>query len=137
MHTHPDPRIRTSSGCPWHLTLTVTRIGPDYLCLVHGGDAHVGAVALAEWGGDEVRTRCLSAGGHKEEAIARHTARIVSAATRRTATCVAGIHFDGISRLDIEEISSAAHALAREAAAELRDQSLLGGRPARAAERSG
>jgi 2-iminoacetate synthase len=36
--------------------------------------------------------------------------------------CVAGIHFDGVSRQDIESISGAAYDLAREAAGRLRDQ---------------
>jgi 2-iminoacetate synthase len=117
--------MRLTSGGARSLTLTVERAGRDLLCLVHGGDAHVGSVALSEWREGRARTRCLSAEGHREEAIARHAAHTLCAAARCSVACVAGIHFDGVSRGDIESISSEAYALARRAGDRLRDERIL------------
>jgi 2-iminoacetate synthase len=113
--------FRLRSEGPHALELTVERVGPDLLCRVHGGDVHVGSVALSEWREGRARTHCLSAEGHREGSIARHAAHGLCAAARCTVTCVAGIHFDGVSRTDIEAISADAYALARAACARLRD----------------
>jgi 2-iminoacetate synthase len=113
--------FRLTSEGPRALELAVERAGPDLVCRVHGGDAHVGAVALSEWRGGRARTRCLSAEGHREEAIARHAAHTLCAAARCTVACVAGIHFDDVSRSEIESISADAYSLARAAGARLRE----------------
>jgi 2-iminoacetate synthase len=118
--------IRLTSEGQHALTFTVERAGRDLLCRVHGGEVHIGATALSEWRDGRAHTRCLSAEGHKEEAIARHAAHTLCGAVRCTVACVAGIHFDGISRADIEAISADAYALARQAAERLRDERLLG-----------
>jgi len=118
--------IRLTSEGPHALTFTVERAGRDLLCRVHGGEVHIGATALSEWRDGRAHTRCLSAEGHKEEAIARHAAHTLCGAVRCTVACVAGIHFDWISRADIEAISADAYALARQAAESLRDERLLG-----------
>lgn len=122
MRTEALLPIRLTSEGPHAVTLTVDRVGDDLLCGVHGGDAHVGSVALSEWRGGRANTRCLSAEGHREEAIARHAAHTLCAAARRTVSCVAGIHFENIGRADIESISAAAYALARRAGELLRDE---------------
>lgn len=114
------------------LRITVERVGRDLLCHVHGGDDHVGSVALAEWRGGRARTRCLNAAGHREEAIARHAAHTLCSAARCSVACVAGIHFDGISPEEIEAVSAEAYSMARRAAEALRDDRLR--RELRAAE---
>jgi 2-iminoacetate synthase len=116
--------LRLTSDGPRALSFTVERAGRDLLCHVHGGDAHVGSLALSEWRGGRAHTRCLSAEGHKEEAIARHAAHSLCAAARCTVACVAGIHFDAISRAEIEVISADAYSLARRAAETLRERRL-------------
>ncbi len=117
--------LRLTSDGPHALSFTVERTGRDLLCHVHGGDSHVGSVALSEWRDGRAHTRCLSAEGHREEAIARHAAHTLCAATRRNVACVAGIHFDAISPGEIEAISAAAYSLARQGARTLRDERLL------------
>ena len=124
-----NPELRfplqlTSDG-PHALSFTVDRAGRDLLCRVHGGDSHVGSVALSEWRDGRAHTSCLSAEGHREEAIARHAAHTLCAAARCNVACVAGIHFDGVSAVEIEAISAAAYSLARQAARPLRDGRLL------------
>lgn len=116
--------LRLDSDGPHALALVVESAGRDLLCHVHGGDAHVGALALSEWRDGRAHTRCLSAEGHREEAIARHAAHTLCAAARCHVACVAGIHFDAVSPLEIEAISADAYALARRAAKTLRDRRL-------------
>jgi hypothetical protein len=108
-----------SSGPPWHLRCDVEPVGDDYLCRIHGGDRHIGAVALSEWRSTRATTECLVVSGHKERDIAVHAARLLCAASRRSVACVAGIHFDSLSRIEIEAIVEAVHALTRQAAGRL------------------
>jgi 2-iminoacetate synthase len=117
--------LRLTSDGPHALSFTVERTGRDLLCRVHGGDTHVGSVALSEWRGGRAHTRCLNVEGHREEAIARHAAHTLCAAARCSVACVAGIHFDAVSPAEIEAISAAAYSLARQAARTLRDERLL------------
>jgi hypothetical protein len=89
------------------------------VCHIHGGDWHVGAVALSQWRDDRAETGCLIVGIHKEEDIAVHAASYLCTAMRCSAVCIAGIHFDGITKNDIQDISRAANELAARAARHL------------------
>jgi hypothetical protein len=111
--------MRLSSGPPWDLEYEVEPIGGDYLCRIHGGDRHIGAVALAQWRSNRATTECLTVFGHKERDIAVHAAHMLCTASRRSVTCIAGIHFDSLSRIEIEEIVQTVHALTRRAAENL------------------
>lgn len=113
------PLIQLSSGPPWALSLTVERVGRDLTCHVHGGDWHVGAVALAEWRADAAFSQCLVAGIHKEGPIAERTARLLCETARCSVVCIAGIHFDDIAKSDITAIVSAADELADRAVRQL------------------
>ncbi|MCP4202532.1 MAG: hypothetical protein GY769_11430 [bacterium] len=74
--------IRLSSGLPWHLEFDVERIGNDYLCRIHGGDRHIGAVALSQVRSGRVVTECLTVARHKERDIAADAAHSLCAASR-------------------------------------------------------
>jgi len=111
--------VELTSGPPWHLSCTVESIGPDGLCRIHGGDAHVGAVVLAQWVDGRAVARPLVVRGHKEEPIATHAALVLCRARRWSVVCVAGIHFDEINRAQIEEISRTANELANRTAGAL------------------
>jgi hypothetical protein len=117
--TRAPIEIRLSSGAPWHLAYDVEPIGDDYLCRIHGGDRHIGAVALSQWRSDRAATECLTVSGHRERGIAVEAAQMLCAASRRQVACIAGIHFDSLSRVEIEEIVAAVQALTRQAAARL------------------
>jgi hypothetical protein len=108
MIAHTPDAVRLGSNDRWGLCLSVESVGPDFLCRIHGGDWHVGAVALAAWRGGRPEAGCLIAEGHREDVIAVNAAERLCAATRRTVVCVAGIHFEGVDRADIDDISRAA-----------------------------
>ena len=111
-----DIGLHLSSGPPWHLEYQIQPIGEDYLCRIHGGSRHIGAVALSQWRSGRATTECLTACGHKERGIAVHAAHTLCAATRRRVSCIAGIHYDSLSRIEIEEIVQTIHALTRQMA---------------------
>jgi hypothetical protein len=114
--TNSIEQFEFRSDDAWNLVCSVEAIGPDLLCRIHGGVTHIGAVALAEWKDGRATTECLVAGDHREDKIAIHGARRLCDASRRRVVCLSGIHFDGITRVEIDGISQSAFELARRAA---------------------
>ena len=96
MHTKHERCLSLTSGDPWQLSCTVESIGPDYLCRIHGGERHIGAVAVSEWRSNRAVTERIVLPGHRESSIAIHAAHQFCRASRRSVTCIAGIHFDGV-----------------------------------------
>jgi hypothetical protein len=90
----------------------VVRMGRDVQCLLGGGDAHIGTVALAWSDGDaDEQSRLLGLPGHREDEIALRMARTL-ARTLGCAVCVsAGIHFDAITREEIAVVGNLADEL--------------------------
>jgi 2-iminoacetate synthase len=117
MRTASETRL--GSGPPWHLECDVERIGADYLCRIHGGDRHIGAVAVSQWGSGRATTEGHAAAGHKERPLALYAAHALCTASHRSVTCIAGIHFDALTRVQIDEIVRAAQGLVRQAARRL------------------
>ena len=74
----------------------------DYLCRIHGGDCHIGAVALAQWRSGRVTTQYLTVSGHEERGIVVYAAHKLGMASRRNVSCIGGIHFDVLTRAQIE-----------------------------------
>jgi hypothetical protein len=81
-------------------------------------------VVLCQWRSDRAVAERLTAEGHKETSIATHAARELCKVWRRSVVCIAGIHFDGIDRAQIEEITRAANELTRKAASEIESRQL-------------
>lgn len=76
--------------------------GRDLLLQVQGGEAHVGAVAVAEPGGGEAALTVVP--GHKEGPLARAAAETLARKAGCVCTVVAGIHQDGATKAEIREI---------------------------------
>ena len=78
--------------------------GRDYLLLVTGGEAHVGAVAV--W--DSAKKGELKAvnemSGHREGPLAGECAEVLGRASGRTVVAVVGIHQDNATPGEIEAI---------------------------------
>jgi hypothetical protein len=101
------------SGPPWDLRVVVEAVGRDYLCRIEGGNAHIGAVALAHWRSGRVHTKHLVVNEHKEAALAIRAAGELCRVTEQSVTCIAGIHFDDLERRQIDEIVQATEELIR------------------------
>lgn len=123
----PAPRaevLRLRSQPPLELELSVEEAGSDLVCRIHGGRAHVGAVALARWSGVRAETSSLTVAGHREAEIAELAARRLCRSARTTVAALAGIHFDSLERAELDPVIQAAGALVRRAARLLEDRRL-------------
>ena len=78
--------------------------GRDFLLLITGGGAHVGAVAV--WNSREQGSRVVvtELPGHREGPLAGECAEILGRASGRTVAAVVGIHQDNASREEIAAI---------------------------------
>ncbi len=99
----PVARLRVGSNRS-RVNLELIGQGRDYLLLITGGEAHVGAVAV--W--DSAKKGELRAvnemSGHREGPLAGECAEILGRASGRTVVAVVGIHQDNALPVEIEAI---------------------------------
>ncbi len=82
-------------------------LGKDWQIILYGGTAHIGAVALAVCYDAEraaVNVSQIAVYGHREDDLCRAVAFTLSKALKTTVVVSAGIHFDGLSDREIQEI---------------------------------
>ena len=105
-----------------NIHLRVFQQGPDLQVLCGGGASHLGAVALAapdkrhvlqsdspqlsEQANlpEQVEARVLSLPGHKESDLALRMAQSMAEALHCAVCVSAGIHYDNITRTEIEQV---------------------------------
>ncbi len=106
------------SQAPYTLTLTADFMGKDLLLRLTGGEAHIGAVALAtprpsrrhpDRTSADASVLCVS--GHKEDLLTREIALRVSAALGVTVCVVSGIHFAALDETQMDTVLLLAHGL--------------------------
>lgn len=100
---------------PFGLAVRTIAAGRDYVLLVTGGEAHIGAAAVAypaATGG--VSTEIISLPGHKEAELARELAGLACRRLGRTVTVIAGIHIDRATSEEIHMIVLQTRKLVRE-----------------------
>ncbi|WP_291440542.1 hypothetical protein [Desulfovibrio sp.] len=99
------------------LTLRVLRMGRDLQVICSGGQAHIGAVAVASpqpARAQEAESRVqnlISLPGHREDMLAARMARHLADALDCTVCVSAGIHFDCITKEEIERVLNLAATL--------------------------
>ena len=96
-----------------HRGSTITAVlhitGADCTVLVTGGQKeHVGAVSLC--GGDGA-VQTLTFPGHKEQFITEPWSRRIHAVTGGNVSVTAGIHYDKLTKEEIEQVMTAVDAL--------------------------
>ncbi len=96
--------IHLDSGPPWHVSINVEQVGRDYICHLHGGDWHIGAVALSQWQGGRPNTSILTVSSHKEGGLALQSAHRLCKVSQRSVVCVAGLHYDAVTKKEIAQI---------------------------------
>lgn len=94
------------------IQIRTIRAGRDYVLLVTGGEAHVGASAVAYWDGVEVRCGLTEVPGHKEGELAAELAEQACRRLRATVSVIAGIHIDFATRQEIGEMVEVVRILA-------------------------
>lgn len=90
--------------------------GRDFVWLVTGGEAHVGAAAVAyrDEADGRIHSRVLTVPGHRETELAQELAERAAERLGTTVTVVAGIHLEGATREDIVRIVEEVRRLAGE-----------------------
>lgn len=78
--------------------------GRDFLLLVTGGRAHVGAVAVWDGRNADDQAVVIELTGHREGPLAGECVEILGRASGRTVTAVVGIHQDNATREEIAAI---------------------------------
>jgi hypothetical protein len=86
--------------------VAVSGMGSDLVVRVYNQDAHVGAVALGDYDHEHERasTSVVTRLGHKDDALAKEAAYLLSKSMRRSVCVIAGVHLDKITRAEIDEI---------------------------------
>lgn len=87
---------------------TVSSMGSDLVVRVFNEDGHIGAVAIGDYDCENERASVsvITRLGHKDDALAREAAYLLSKATRRPVCVIAGVHLDNITREEIDKILS-------------------------------
>lgn len=88
------------------VSLLAYRMGSGLIVCIYNENAHIGAVAVAEYDYEEKRTSCsvITRLGHKDDAISREAAHYISKCTKMPVCVVAGIHVDKITATEIDDI---------------------------------
>lgn len=120
----PDPVTMGTGRTAVRLELVAQ--GRDLLLLISGGEAHVGAVAVARPAGDGGAAGAVVIPPHKEGPLAAECAALLAEAAGCTCAAAAGIHQDQATQAEIAAICANARAAARQLAA-----ALVAGRRAR------
>ncbi|WP_438449274.1 hypothetical protein [Gorillibacterium sp. sgz5001074] len=102
------------SNNPYRLEVRTIPQGHDYVWLVTGGEAHVGAVAVAYWHNDELISHVHGVPGHREAELALELAELAAGRLKATVTVAAGIHIDRATKEEIVHLVQEVRRLARE-----------------------
>jgi F420-0:gamma-glutamyl ligase len=88
------------------IVLSARDMGKDVVITIFNENAHIGAVAIAEYSLNEKRasTSVITRLGHKDDVIAQKAAYAITKNTKGTTCVIAGIHLDNITRAEITEI---------------------------------
>jgi len=111
--------FRTEDG-RYDIEATATRLGSDLAVTIRGGEAHVGAVALAQprpslrdpqATGATASVLCVV--GHKEDAVVKRASEFLAAALDARVVVTAGMHWDDLDAEGIRAVMAKVDALVR------------------------
>jgi gallate decarboxylase subunit D len=94
MKTIQERGQRMAIRNPYGITVRTIEAGADYVLLVTGGQAHIGATAVSYPAEGGVHTEVIGLPGHKEAELARELADLACSRLGKAVTVVAGIHID-------------------------------------------
>lgn len=98
------------------LDMKIYNLSQDICILIWGGSSHVGAVVTAVPGKEEPLLWAIDLPQHKDVIIARPVALKVCRVLKCKVTVVCGIHYDNITKTEIEEIKVLSEEMTGEAA---------------------
>ena len=88
------------------VNVAVDSLGSDLVVRIYNQNAHIGAVAIADYDYEHERASVsvITRLGHKDDALAREAAYLLSKSIRRPVCVIAGVHLDNITGEEIDEI---------------------------------
>jgi hypothetical protein len=88
------------------VNVAVDSLGSDLVVRIYNKNAHIGAVAIADYDYEHERASVsvITRLGHKDDALAGEAAYLLSKSIRRPVCVIAGVHLDDITREEIDEI---------------------------------
>lgn len=89
---------------PYRIQVRTLKMGADYVFLITGGEAHIGAAATAYAGPDGVQVSTTALPHHREDGLVSEWAGTAAKKLGATVTVVAGIHVDQATKEDIRRI---------------------------------
>ena len=90
------------------VNVTINSMGGDLVVRIYNQNAHIGAVAVGDYDYEHERASVsvITRLGHKDDALAREAAYLLSKSVRRPVCVVAGVHLDDITGEEIDRILS-------------------------------
>ena len=86
----------------------VIKMGNDYVILIQNENGHIGSVVTAypciRNGHETCSYNVINTLGHKDDEVAIHYASRICKKTRQVVTCICGIHYDDITKNQIQEV---------------------------------
>jgi hypothetical protein len=88
------------------VSLWAFHMGEDVIVCIHNENAHIGAVAVAEYDHKRQRasTSVITRSGHKDDVVAQKAAYSISKHTKKPVCAIAGIHIDNITEEEIKQV---------------------------------
>lgn len=96
-------RVMTKSSGRINIELKAAEIGEDLLVTITGGKAHIGATALGTNCGGLASSSVITTPGHRDDRVAKTAAEKLAKALGRNVTVVSGIHYDHITKEEIDK----------------------------------
>lgn len=86
----------------------VIKMGNDYVILIQNENGHIGSVVTAypciRNGHETCSYNVINTLGHKDDEVAIRYASRICKKTRQVVTCICGIHYDDITKNQIQEV---------------------------------
>ena len=88
----------------------ILETGNDLVIIIGGGESHIGAVGISfptvsiNTGENTVTTSVVTLPSHKEDIVAKNISEKVAKILNKKIVVIAGIHFDNLSKDDIDRI---------------------------------
>lgn len=89
---------------PCNIEIKTIQMGSDYLFVITGGKAHIGATATAYWVESELNCQLIELPHHKEGELAKNCALHAANVLKCTVSVSIGIHIDHATKEQINEI---------------------------------
>ena len=98
------------------ISLSAQSLGSDIVVSIYNENAHIGAIAVAEYDhkNNRTSTSVITRLGHKDDAIAQKAAYLISKHTMRPSCVIVGVHLDDITQEEIEKLLENADSLVKD-----------------------